>query len=436
MADNDFKALLAPPEARLFVVAGFVGRLQMSMLGIATILLVTSATGSYALAGAVGATILISQAFAAPRVGRFGDRLGQGRVLRPVLLLHAAGLTGIMVGVATGQHWLLFPSAVVAGVAFPPLGPMVRSRWSSRVGGTPLLKAAFAIESAIDEVVYIIGPVITTTVAAVLNPSVGYVAGMVLTLAGGLAFAAMRRTEPPPMPAARTGPSLLRLPALGVTLLFALVLGVVLGSAEIAMVGFAADLGATALAGPLVGALSVGSLLTGLWYGSRRWRSSLSQRLVVFAACLAVGLVPLTLATSAPTMALASFAAGAAIAPTLIVVYELVESVVPGERSSEGFAWVQSALVIGLAAGVQLAGQVTDALDGHHAFRVTAVAGALAFVAVLLSGRLIRRVRPAAESTSVIPSEGHRSTSVIPSVENHGPDAILHSEANTIDFAK
>ncbi|MGN9841689.1 MFS transporter [Nonomuraea sp. H19] len=398
MADNDFKALLAPPEARWFVLAGFVGRLQMSMLGIATILLVTSATGSYGLAGAVGATILISQAFAAPRIGRLGDRLGQGRVLRPVLLLHAVGLAGIMGGVATGQHWLLFPSAVLAGLAFPPLGPMVRSRWAARVGGTPLLKAAFAIESAIDEVIYIVGPVIATTVAVAVSPSVGYVAGMVLTLAGGLSFAAMRRTEPAPMPVARTGPSLLRIPALRVTLLFALVLGVVLGSSEIAMVGFAADLGATALAGPLVGALSVGSLLTGLWYGSRRWRSSLSQRFLAFAACLAAGLIPLTLVTGAPLMALASFVAGAALAPTLIVVYEMVESLVPGERSSEGFAWVQSALVIGLAAGVQLAGQVADALDGHHAFRVTAAAGAVALVTVVLATRLTRRVRPAAEA--------------------------------------
>lgn len=397
VADNDFKALLGPPEARWFVLAGFVGRLQMAMLGIATILLVTSATGSYALAGAVGGTILVSQAVAAPRVGRLGDRLGQGRVLRPVLLLHALGLAGIMGGVVSGLLWLLFPAAVLAGVAFPPLGPMVRARWTARVGGTPLLKAAFAIESAVDEVVYIIGPVIATTVAAAVSPWIGYVACMALTLAGGLSYAAMRRTEPPPMPVTRSGPSLLRIPELRVTLLFALVLGVVLGSSEIAMVGFAEDQGAVVLAGPLVGAMSVGSLLTGVWYGSCRWTSSLSRRFATFAACLAAGLLPLTLATGVPAMAAASFVAGAALAPTLIVVYELVESVVPGERSNEGFAWVQSALVIGLAAGVQVAGQVTDALGGHLAFRVTAGAGAVALVTALLSVRLTRRVRPAAE---------------------------------------
>ncbi|GII02777.1 MFS transporter [Planobispora takensis] len=394
MADNEFKALLAPPEARRFVLAGFVGRLQMSMLGIATILLVTSATGSYGLAGAVGGTILLAQAFAAPRIGRLGDRLGQGRVLRPVLLLHAAGLAGIMVAVATGTLWLLFPSAALAGVAFPPLGPMVRARWTARVGGTPMLKAAFSIESAIDEVVYIVGPVIATTVAAALSPSVGYLACMLLTLAGGLAFAAMRRTEPPPLADPGPRPSLLRIAALRPTLVFGLLLGVILGATEIAMVGYAADLGATALAGPLVGALSVGSLATGLVYGGRRWSSTLSQRFVAFAACLAAGLIPLTMVTGAPMMALASFVAGAAIAPTLIVVYEIVESLVPGERSSEGFAWVQSALVIGLAVGVQLAGQMTDAYGAHVAFRVVAVAGAVAFVAAVAS---TQHVRAAAE---------------------------------------
>ncbi|MEU0571991.1 MFS transporter [Nonomuraea sp. NPDC005983] len=396
MADNDFKALLAPPEARWFVLAGFVGRLQMSMLGIATILLVTSATGSYALAGAVGATILLSQAFAAPRVGRLGDRYGQGRVLRPVVLLHVLGLVGIMAGVALDAPWLLFPSAVCAGVAFPPLGPMVRARWAARVGGTPLLKAALSIESAIDEVVYIIGPVVATTLATAVNPAAGFLAGLVLTAIGGLAFAAMRRTEPPPVPGRQAGPSLLRIPVLRLTLVFALALGVVLGSTEISMVGFAEHLGDTVLAGPLVAAMSVGSLLTGLWYGSRQWRTPLPQRFLAFAVCLAVGLVPLPLVGGAPVMAVCSFVAGSAMAPTLIVVYEIVETAVPGRRSSEAFGWVQSALVVGLATGVQLAGQVTETVGAQEAFLVTVAAGALALVVALLSRRAVQDAQPAA----------------------------------------
>ncbi|MGV9774979.1 hypothetical protein ACWDS7_23495, partial [Streptosporangium sp. NPDC003464] len=99
--------------------------------------------------------------------------------------------------------------------------------------------------------------------------------------------------------------------------------------------------------------------------------------------------------TGLPLMALSAFVAGAAIAPTLIVMYEIVETLVPAARSSEGFAWVQSALVIGLAAGVSLSGQVTDALDGHHAFRVTTAAGAVALVMAALYVRLGQGVRRA-----------------------------------------
>ncbi|MDP9861406.1 MULTISPECIES: MFS transporter [Streptosporangium] len=395
MADNDFKALLASPDVRRFVLAGFVGRMQMSMLGIATILLVTSATGSYALAGAVGATILVSQAFAAPRIGRLGDRYGQGRVLRPVVLLHALGLAGIMAGVATGAVWLLFLSAVCAGLAFPPLGPMVRARWTALVGGTPQLKTAFSVEGAIDEVIYIVGPVLATMLAAALHPAAGFVAGLVLTVAGGLAYAAMRRTEPPLATEHRREPSLLRVSGLRLVLVFGLALGVILGSVEISMVAFTEDLGRPALAGPFVAALSVGSLVTGLLYGSRQWTAPLAQRFLACSACLAVGLLPLVVTTGLPLMALSAFVAGAAIAPTLIVMYEIVETLVPAARSSEGFAWVQSALVIGLAAGVSLSGQVTDALDGHHAFRVTAAAGAVALVMAALYVRLGQGVRRA-----------------------------------------
>jgi cell division protein FtsZ len=61
-----YRSLLATDKARPFVVAGFVGRLPMSMRVLGAILLVRQTSGSYALSGAVAGTLTLAQALAAP----------------------------------------------------------------------------------------------------------------------------------------------------------------------------------------------------------------------------------------------------------------------------------------------------------------------------------------------------------------------------------
>lgn len=363
----------------------------MSMLGIATILLLTSTTGSYSLAGAVCAVILTAQAIAAPRIGRLTDGYGQGQVLRPVVLVHVAGLTGLLAAALLhAPHWTLFVSAIVAGAAFPPIGSLVRARWSALVGGTPQLKSAFSIEASIDELIYIVGPVLTTVLSATAHSSAGFIAGMLLTLFGGLAFAAQRRTQPAIV--TTTGPrsSALRIPAVRVILAFCLALGTVLGSVEIAMVGFAEDQGRIVLAGPMVAAFSVGSLATGLLYGARKWQVSSIRRFLVAVGLLSIGTFPLLVASNLAQMTLASFVAGAAVAPTLIVAYEIVEMLVPSGEMTAGFAWVQTSLGVGLAIGAGSAAQVVEFVDGRTAFAVTVAAGLAAVLIVFPCGWILR----------------------------------------------
>ncbi len=48
----------------------------MSMRGLGCVLMLVALTGSYGLAGAVAATLTLSQAFTAPWLGRLADRHG------------------------------------------------------------------------------------------------------------------------------------------------------------------------------------------------------------------------------------------------------------------------------------------------------------------------------------------------------------------------
>ena len=72
---------------------GFVARFPMSMIGLGEVLLVSSQTGSYALAGALSAVGALANAVFGPMFGRAVDRFGQSRVL-PVLVTGARGVPG------------------------------------------------------------------------------------------------------------------------------------------------------------------------------------------------------------------------------------------------------------------------------------------------------------------------------------------------------
>ncbi|MCW2584986.1 MAG: putative transporter, partial [Frankiales bacterium] len=68
--------VLAPPGVAAAVVASVFGRLSLGMTGLALLLLVREATGSYAAAGAVSASYAVAFAVGAPSRARAADRTG------------------------------------------------------------------------------------------------------------------------------------------------------------------------------------------------------------------------------------------------------------------------------------------------------------------------------------------------------------------------
>ncbi len=82
---NPYLQVLRTPHALPMVLAAFVGRLPLSMVGLGCVLLVASETGSYGLGGAVAAAGAVTTALAGPLLGRLADTRGQRRVLLPVV---------------------------------------------------------------------------------------------------------------------------------------------------------------------------------------------------------------------------------------------------------------------------------------------------------------------------------------------------------------
>jgi MFS family permease len=377
-----YRSLLSIPHARAFVLAGFVARLSISMRALGAVLMISQLTGSYGLAGAVAAAALLGEAVAAPRLGRLVDRFGQRRVLFISLAVHSVGTLALVISAQlSAPNWVLLASAALSGAAALQVGSLVRARWSALVGGSPVLEAAFALESILDELIFVLGPALVTALALGVAPGAGLLGALFLTIVGSLALALQRRTEPAPAGVRdQSERSAISTPGLRVLVGTFVAAGAIFGTLDVAMVAFAGQVGAPAAAGPLLALVAAGSLLAGLAYGAHSWRWPLDKRFVASVVVLWIGTFPLALAPSVALMTPASILAGVAIAPTLIAGFTLVQKLVPSEALTEGLNWTITALGVGAAVGAWTAGLIADSAGGRIAFLVAVAAGGAAVI--------------------------------------------------------
>lgn len=387
--------MLSTPGARGFVVAGFLARMPMSMRGLGCVLMLVAVTGSYALAGAVAATLTLSQALTAPWLGRLADRRGQRRLLGASVAAHAAGTSLlVLAAVASAPAWTLFPAALLAGASVLPVGSLVRARWAGLVGGTPALDTAFAFEAVLDEAIFVVGPMLVTALAVGIAPAAGLLGPLALVLAGSLALAAQGATEPEPsreVPSA--GHPTVRSPGLVILVLSCVAIGAGLSIIDVGMVAFARERGVAGAAGPLLALFAAGSMVSGLAYGARDWGAPPGRRFLAATAALCAGTVPILLADGVAVMALSVAVAGVGIAPALIAGSALVETLVPRAALTEGLAWFVTALTIGAAAGAALAGLAVDFAGSRAAFAAALVAALICVIVAALGQGSLRQKR-------------------------------------------
>jgi predicted MFS family arabinose efflux permease len=390
---SPYLAALATPGALRFSAAGFLGRLQISMYGLGTVLLVSSVTGQYGLAGAVAAAGAAGYAVVSPLTARLGERFGQRAALLPLAGVFAAASCALIAGaIARAPGWVLLVASAVAGAATPQLGAMVRARWSVLLAGSALLHAAFSLESVADEVIFVAGPVVVTLLATEVYPAAGLAVAVATCFAGTLVFAAQRGTEPPPQPPA--GPAApvperpvhgRLLPAAGLVTLLPVYFffGAMLAGIDLATVDFAQAHGHKPLAGVILGGYALGSACGGLWYGARAWHAPLYRRFAGTLCAAAAGAATFWAMPGLIPLAAVMLASGLVLSPMLITGFSLVEQqAVPG-RLTEAMAWLTSAISVGTAAGSAVAGQVIDAGGARGGYVLVAGCGAGACLACL-----------------------------------------------------
>jgi len=392
------------------LAASVVGRLHESMVSFGVILLVTQ-SGSYARAGVVMAAYGAGGILAAPVAGRLVDRLGHLPVLLTTAVLFGGGL--VAMGAAV-DHPALPALAVLAGVVTPPLTPALRA-WLPRLVPAEHRLTAYALESTLQEVIFVAGPVLAGGVAAWLGPQAALVGAGVATFVGTLVSCVLVRGDavasgrahdgtpegavpgramdgaiggvPDGVPAGHAGapgssgggglltPTVLRLLGGGVGFLL------LLSVAAVALVAEVSGPQAQGSAGLFLGLTSVGSMVGGLVFAARVTPDvPLPPRYLV----LGGSLVGLAVAAALPDgatwsrvlLALAAFGYGTAIAPVGTVLFARLGEAAGDTRATEAFGWMGAAMGLGAAIGDAAGGWLVTVAPSWLTFLLAAAVGA------------------------------------------------------------
>lgn len=389
-----YRALMRRPGVPRLVVSVLIGRLPIGIYSLAIVLLVRQHTHSFAQAGATSAAWALGAGVVAPLQGRLVDRFGQPAVLIPSALLNAGAVAAVVVGARAGAPiWVLALFAWLGGAALPPLGACMRSIWASAFADdTAARSTAYTFESMMAELFYIVGPAITTGLIAISSPGTALLLAIGLSAAGTIAFAtaalSRRWRSDETVPRSRAGA--LAAPGMRTLMLAIVPTGIAFGALEVAMPAFAVARGRPAgLAGILLSAMAVGSLLGGLWYGARHWHGPIVTRFIGLQAIFTVLLLPLLVAQSIWSMAVLMTIAGLALAPSAAAGYLVVDRVAPAGTVTEATTWVMTANVAGGALGAALGGLLAQHVSVHAALTLACIGPLLGTVVTLARRRTL-----------------------------------------------
>jgi MFS family permease len=397
------------PGAPVLLVGGIVARLGIGMTPLALLLLARDVTGRYALAGVVGAVYALASAALGPVAGRLADRIGPIPVLLVTGVAHPVALAAVLLAaqLERGQFVALLVSSAFAGATYPPTTAALRGAWttltSPGTGREHLRATALAAETALFEIVFVVGPALVAVFLLVAAPSAAIAGAAVVTLVGTTVLArgqGMRGlTRQPSHAGSGLGP--LRMPGFPALLVCVAGIGTAFGAVGVVVPAHASAYGPggdpDAVAGLLLALWCVGSTTGGLWFGTRIKAAvsagQFARLLGIFAATLAA----LAAIPNSYGLGAALLVGGTAITPALTVENLLVGRIVPAGMLNEAYTWVVTVSVAASAAGGGIAGVIVDRPGGvPWGFLFAAVAVAVAaLVAAPPSAPLARAARAA-----------------------------------------
>ncbi len=401
---GSYTDLLRTSGVARIIAAQLTARFPQGMLSLAFLRHVEQQTGSYGAAGLVLAATSIGQAVAGPLTSRLMGRFG----MRPVLIttLSVCVTAGVAIGVLPLTVAGYMSVGLVAGLATPPVQPAVRTIYPKMVNSRQLTPL-FSLDASAQEIIWVVGPVVTTFVSLQIGTVWGILLAALLMVVGGIWFISSPELGRVRIPRSkrRFGTVLARPPVLLATVVGFLLIG----ACAAIEAGVVAALGhGGAEAGIVLAIFSLGSLAGGLFLGHvpiGPW-STARRMLIVF-----VGTALAAFSMDFWWLAVTLFIAGIGIAPALAVLFGIVSASVKFSDTAEAYGWVGTGQLIGAALGSALAGFLIDANGAPGAFWA---ATGLALLGVLVP-TVFRRWHPDLRGRDASPIPDTEPVPVTPS---------------------
>ena len=360
-----YTELFKTPGAKRIASAGFIARLPIAMDTIAIILFVHSVDKRYSIAGALTGVAALTTVISIPLWAKAADRLGQRRVLLMAVPIRVSAFIVFILLVNNGAPiWSWFVAIFLAESASLSIGSMTRRRWMYMIPEkeSDLLSTSYVFESFLDEIIYILGPVITTAVVTAFAPEAGIILGIIFLLVGAPLITFHSKSDPgvhPQEPGVKAK-SVMRnkkLQAIAIPLTIA---GGSFSATNISVVAFTDEQGAKAAAGILLGVWALGGAISALVNGAVHWKISHGSRYLGYLTGMTVVAFSFPFINNMYLLGLALFLQGLCIAPLLPNGLSLVTKSISASQMTQAISLATAGIPLTGALASFVSGQLID----------------------------------------------------------------------------
>ncbi|MFT4233429.1 MAG: MFS transporter [Microbacterium sp.] len=360
-----YRTLLRTPSVGRIIAAQLAARFPGGMIALAVLMHVEHVHHSYGAAGTVLAAISIGQAIAGPITSRWMGRWG----MRPVLTLTTLTtcLAIVLIALLPAPIPVLLILGLISGLASPPVQSAVRTIYPKLVNASQLT-SLFSLDASLQEIIWVVGPVLITFVSLQISTVVGLLMIVVLALAGGTWFILSPELGRVRIPRSRRslGKVLLK-PTVSLTTVLGFLL---IGACSAIEAGIVSAFGEGGFTGGIILAVfAVGSFAGGLVFGSvplAPW--SMARRFIIVAVGIGATLVSLHAVWLGGSLLVAGFG----IAPILAMSFAITSASVKFSETAEAYGWINTGQLMGAALGSAIAGFTIDQVGSRGAFATAA----------------------------------------------------------------
>lgn len=448
---SNYARLFSFEGTRAFCISGAIARLPISMMGLGIVLALNHIYNNWTIAGTMSAAYVLSQAAVTPLYAKFFDRFGQRKV--GTLALSAQVVAMLSFAVATLIHVplpILFVLAILMGVTQFAFGALVRTRWAYTLksqSDDTLLNVAYALESGIDEIVFIFGPILAAWLATSVHPVSQLFVPVLASGLGGAWFLSLKNTQPAVIKIVQVESApkydedvqnaiseqnedvqntqnihksnnatklidrlslkqlknknrkkkpknvLLYRGIIPLVVMF-LVFNMSFSAFDVSVTAAMRAQGLDKLIGLQLALFACGSLVGAVIFGSHKFRGSNWSHLIVFLSLLTIGFILMNINLDRLVLlSIFELLSGLCVSPIFATGNLIVKDTIPEHSLTEGLSWLPTASAIGASLGSMVAGFAIDAWSSHGGMMVPWISTLVAIPIASIGWIIVTRKR-------------------------------------------